>query len=272
MTDRYAVIGNPIAQSRSPWIHAAFARQCGQDLSYEALLAEPDAFESTVRAFMAAGGKGMNVTAPFKLDALALSDHLSDQARVAQAVNTLSFTARGIVGDNTDGVGLVNDIQERLEFPLADRRILVIGAGGAARGILLPLLQAAPAHILLVNRTPERASQLVAALGHPRGLEAGPLQAATGRPFDLVLQATSAGLLGQGAPAVDFVLSSDSLAYDLAYADQPTAFMRLAQARGAARVSDGLGMLVGQAAESFFIWRGVRPATGPVLDALKRPT
>ncbi|CAM5783937.1 shikimate dehydrogenase [Castellaniella caeni] len=287
MTQRYAVIGNPIAQSRSPEIHAAFARQLGHDLSYERLLASPETFTETVRGFVAAGGRGMNVTAPFKLQAYALADTLTERARAAQAVNTLRFGSDGILGDNTDGVGLVNDIQQHLGFALAGKRVLVIGAGGAVRGILLPILQAGPARVLLINRTVSKAQALVHAFGElsrvvpgeklsraavgngSAVLQAGPLDAAAGQCFDVVLQATSAGLKGQGAPLADFRLGADSLAYDLAYAAEPTFFMRQAMARGAARVADGLGMLVGQAAESYRLWWGVSPDVRPVLAQLE---
>lgn len=270
MTDRYAVIGNPIAQSKSPIIHAAFARQFGHAIRYDRILGEPDAFAETVRAFMAKEGKGMNVTAPFKLDACRFADRLTDRAQAAQAVNTLVFGLDGVLGDNTDGIGLVTDIQDRLGYRLAGRRMLIIGAGGATRGILLPIVQAEPANILLVNRTAERAHDLAALFQHAGVLRAGALEDVAGATFDVVIHATSAGLHGQGAPAVDFRLSTDSLAYDLAYAAEPTAFMTQAADRGASLLSDGLGMLVGQAAESYRIWRGVMPDVQPVWDLLRQ--
>jgi shikimate dehydrogenase len=266
MTDRYAVIGNPIAQSKSPIIHAAFARQFGHDIRYEALLAEPGDFERTVRDFATAGGRGMNVTAPFKLDALALSDRLSDRARAAQAVNTLSFMPDGIVGDNTDGFGLVFDIQNRLGMPLAGRRVLIVGAGGAARGVLLPVLQAGPASLLIVNRSEEKARALAEPWQDAHPVAAGGLPAARGGRFDVVINATSTGLsdcaldLGQG------LYAPGALAYEMVYGRE-TPFMADARAQGAA-VADGLGMLVGQAAESFRIWRGVMPDVDPVLRML----
>ncbi|MDY0309704.1 MAG: shikimate dehydrogenase [Castellaniella sp.] len=267
MTDLYAVIGNPIAQSKSPLLHTAFARQFGHDLRYDAILAAPDAFRETVQAFVAAGGRGMNVTAPFKLEAAELADTLTDRARAAGAVNTLTFGPEGILGDNTDGVGLVGDIQDRLGFSLVDRRVLVIGAGGAARGILLPLLLARPASVLVVNRTAARAQALAEAMAHAGPIQAGPLEAAGGWEYDVVIHATSAGLNEGEAPAVDYRVADDGLAYDLAYgADTP--FMRQARDRGAAQVADGLGMLVGQAAESYRVWRGVLPDVRPVLEQL----
>ncbi|MGB7482258.1 shikimate dehydrogenase [Castellaniella ginsengisoli] len=268
MTDRYAVIGNPIAQSKSPLLHTAFARQFGHDVRYDAILAQPEAFRETVLAFRAAGGRGMNVTAPFKLEAADLADTLTERARVAGAVNTLAFGPEGILGDNTDGIGLVGDIQDRLGVALAGRRVLVIGAGGATRGILLPLLQARPAGILVVNRTAARARALADALAGQGSLEAGPLDAAGGREYDVVIHATSAGLNQGEAPAVDYRMAAGGLAYDLSYGED-TPFMRQARARGAARTVDGLGMLVGQAAESYRIWRGVLPDVRPVLEQLK---
>lgn len=268
MTDRYAVIGNPIAQSKSPVIHAAFARQVGHDIRYDAVLAAPDAFEHTVRAFMAEGGRGMNVTAPFKLDALALSDRLSDRAQAAQAVNTLSFTEDGIVGDNTDGFGLVFDIQSHLRMPLAGRRILIVGAGGAARGVLLPLLQAGPASLLVVNRSQDKAQALVEPWTdrHPT-IAAGGLPAVRGRQFDVVINATSTGLSDTALDLGQDLYASGALAYEMVYGRE-TSFMADARAQGAAVVADGLGMLVGQAAESFRIWRGVMPDPDPVLQML----
>ncbi len=267
MTDLYAVIGNPIAQSKSPLLHTAFARQLGHDLRYEAILAEPDTFRETVLAFAAAGGRGMNVTAPFKLMAAELADTLTERARAAGAVNTLKFGPEGILGDNTDGVGLVGDIQDRLGVSLAGRRVLVIGAGGAARGILLPLLRAQPADVLVVNRTAARAQALADAMAALGRIQGGPLNAARGREYDVVIHATSAGLNAGEAPAVDYRVADDGLAYDLAYGGD-TPFMRQARDRGAARAVDGLGMLVGQAAESYRVWRGVLPDVRPVLEQL----
>ncbi|HUH41032.1 MAG TPA: shikimate dehydrogenase [Castellaniella sp.] len=269
MTDRYAVIGNPIAQSKSPFLHTAFARQFGHDLSYEALLATTQTFASTVSQFMAQGGKGMNVTAPFKLAALEFADTLSDRARAAQAINTLKFGPDGVFGDNTDGVGLVDDIQRRLGVPLAGRRVLVIGAGGAGRGILLPILQAGPAHLLLVNRTEHKAHDLLHDHRQAGRIEAGPLSAVAGGAFDVVINATSASLSGAHLPLADGVFAAGALAYDLVYGQGDTAFMADARTLGAAHISDGLGMLVGQAAESYRLWRGVQPDVEPVMALLR---
>lgn len=268
MTDRYAVIGNPIAQSKSPFIHAAFARQLGQDLSYEAILATDDTFRTVVRAFAAAGGLGMNVTAPFKLAALALSDRLSERARAAGAVNTLSFTPDGIEGDNTDGYGLVSDIQDIKGVPLAGRRVLLVGAGGAARGVLLPLLQARPAALMVVNRTAGKARALAAPWAERYPLTAGGLGDFGGRQFDVVINATSTGLSDQPVDLGAGFYAPGALAYEMVYGRE-TPFMADARAQGAAVVSDGLGMLVGQAAESYFVWRGVRPDVAPVLRRLR---
>ncbi len=268
MTDRYAVIGRPIAQSKSPLLHACFARQLGHDLSYEAILATHETFEATVRAFAAAGGKGMNVTAPFKLAALQLSDQLSRRASAAQAVNTLSFTDAGILGDNTDGVGLVHDIQVRLGVPLAGRRILLVGAGGAARGVLLPLLQTGPASLLVVNRHEDRALALIAPWVAHHPVRAASLQAAQDGGFDVVINATSAGLSGQPLNLGGGLYAPGALAYDMVYGKGDTPFLQDARAQGAARMADGLGMLVAQAAESFFIWRGVMPDVAAVWREL----
>jgi shikimate dehydrogenase len=267
LTDRYAVIGNPIAQSKSPVIHAAFARQFGHDIRYEAILSAPDAFERTVRAFIAAGGKGMNVTAPFKLDALALSDGLSERARAAQAVNTLSFTGDGILGDNTDGFGLVFDIQSRLGMSLAGRRVLIVGAGGAARGVLLPVLQAGPASLLVVNRSEDKARALIEPWKDDQPIAAGGLLAARGGRFDVVINATSTGLSDSGLDLGRDLYAPGALAYEMSYGRE-TPFMADARAQGADRIADGLGMLVGQAAESYRVWRGVMPDLGPVLRML----
>lgn len=265
MPDRYAVIGNPVAHSRSPWIHAQFALQTGQDLAYEPLLAPKDAFASTVGAFRAAGGRGANVTLPFKEEASALSTALSDRARAAQAVNTLIFSEAGIRGDNTDGYGLVQDLVANLGFGIQGRRILLAGAGGAARGVLLPLLEGRPATLVIANRDVGKA--LALARGFPGVTGCGYADLA-GERFDLVINATSTGLTDTALPLPAGFCLPGAMAYDMVYG-RDTAFMRQARADGAARTSDGIGMLVEQAAESFFLWRGVRPATAPVLAALR---
>ena len=269
MTDRYAVIGNPIAHSKSPTLHAAFARQCSQDIRYEAILGPLDGFRAAVEAFRQAGGRGMNVTVPFKVEALALADTLTERARLAQAVNTLRFDADGIFGDNTDGIGLVNDIQQRLGFAIGGKRVLILGAGGAARGSVLPLAEAGPARLVIVNRTQAKAEALRAQFAGVAAVDVEPCDGLAGQRFDLVINATSAGLHGESLPLPAGIFAPGALAYDMVYGSTETPFMVAARALGASRVSDGLGMLVGQAAESFFLWRGVRPDTAPVLQMLQ---
>ncbi|MFT3799866.1 MAG: shikimate dehydrogenase [Burkholderiaceae bacterium] len=267
--DRYAVIGHPIEHSRSPQIHAAFAEQTGQRLSYGRLLAPLDGFAATVADFRAAGGRGLNVTVPFKLEAAALADTLTPRAAAAGAVNTLVFADDGVLGDNTDGVGLVRDLERRLACPLAGRRVLLLGAGGAARGVVLPLLEAGVASIGVFNRSRERARELAAAFDQAAGGRLSALDDCPSSGIDLIVNATSAGL-HDAAPAVPpACLAGARLAYDMVYAARPTAFMRAAAQAGCAHASDGLGMLVEQAAESFRLWRGVMPDTAPVYAALR---
>ena len=272
--DRYAVIGNPIAHSKSPWIHAAFARQTGQALTYEALLAPLDDFAATVARFRAEGGRGLNVTVPFKLEAFALADRRTPRAEAAGAVNTLAFGTDGILGDNTDGAGLVRDLASHLGCPPRGRRILLLGAGGAARGVLLPLLLERPAELVIANRTEERAARLALEFARLPACAVGAKPDAVGfaglagRAFDLVINATSSGLSDSEMPLPAAVFAPRCVAYEMVYG-RDTPFMKQARAAGA-RVADGLGMLVEQAAEAFFVWRGVRPHTAPVLAALSR--
>ncbi|AUN93962.1 shikimate dehydrogenase [Pseudazoarcus pumilus] len=270
--DRYAVIGNPIAHSKSPRIHAAFAAQTGQQLVYEALLAPLDGFAAAVAEFRHAGGRGLNVTVPFKLEAHSLADRLSPRAEAAGAVNTLAFDGDGIFGDNTDGAGLVRDIRHNLNYPIEGRRVLLLGAGGAARGVVLPLLGEAPVALTIANRTVTRAEELVERFGPQAGaatLDACGFAALVGRDFDLVINATAASLSDQAPDLPPGLYAPDALAYDMMYGRGDTPFMRAARRDGAARTADGLGMLVEQAAESFRLWRGVRPDTAPVLEALR---
>ncbi|MHB1430118.1 MAG: shikimate dehydrogenase [Rhodocyclaceae bacterium] len=269
MTDRYAVIGNPIAHSKSPAIHAAFARQCGQDLTYEAILGPLDGFRAAVAAFRHSGGRGMNVTVPFKLEALELADKPTERARQAGAANTLRFDADGIFGDNTDGIGLVRDIRDRLGFPLCDRRILILGAGGAARGVVLPLLEESPALLAIANRSVDKAAALKTQFAPFGELLVGGFGDFAGGGFDLVINATSASLGTQSLQLPAGLFAAGALAYDMVYGKGETPFLRDARAQGAARGADGLGMLVAQAAESFFLWRGVRPDTESVLALLQ---
>ena len=270
MTDLYAVIGNPVAQTKSPRIHAEFARQLGQDLRYEAILAPRDGFAAAVAAFRAAGGRGLNVTVPFKLEAFALATERTERAEQAGAVNTLKFDGTTILGDNTDGAGLVGDIQDRLRYAIRGRRVLVMGAGGAARGVVLPLLREEPASIAIANRTVEKALALERRFATFGPVEGGAYARLSGRQFDLVINATSASLTGELPPLPPGVFASGSLAYDMVYGNEPTRFLVHARANGAAQVADGLGMLLAQAAESFFLWRGVRPDTAPMIELLRR--
>ena len=270
MTDRYCVFGNPVAHSRSPAIHAQFAAQCGEDLTYEALLAPLDGFADAVARFVAAGGKGANVTVPFKEEAFRLCQRRSARAERAGAVNTLCFNADGIFGDNTDGAGLVRDIEVNLAQPLAGRRILLLGAGGAARGVVEPLLACQPAALFIANRTADKAEALARAFADIVAVDAGNYAKTAGRSFDVIINATSASLAGEALPLPPGLFAAGSLAYDMMYGKGETPFMGLARAQGAACVADGLGMLVEQAAEAFALWRGVRPESAPVLAALRR--
>jgi shikimate dehydrogenase len=272
--DRYAVIGNPIAHSKSPEIHAAFARQTGQDISYERILGPIGGFEGAVLGFRETGGKGMNVTLPFKLAAFELATHASDRALAARAANFLRFDGDAIHCDNTDGAGLVNDIQQRLGFALAGTHVLLIGAGGAAQGVVLPLLNAGIEKLTIANRTMEKARALLALVAQsaakPERLEARGLHELAGMRCDVVINATSSGLNNEAPALPAGVFAPGSLAYDMVYGKGAAPFLQFAVAQGAARCSDGLGMLVEQAAESFFLWRGVHPDTKPVLAMLRQ--
>eukprot|EP01037_Dinobryon_pediforme_P023852 gene23852-25432_t len=265
--DAYVVIGNPIAHSKSPEIHANFARQTGQTLTYERLLAPLDGFSATVHDFIAGGGGGANVTLPFKLQAPALADQLSERARLAGAVNTLKFEHGSIFGDNTDGAGLVADIVINAGVALSGKRILLLGAGGAARGALLPLLEQKPALLVLANRTYAKAEELVSQFARYGNLEAAEFADLQG-VFDVVINATSASLEAEVPPLPPAVFGATTLAYDMMYGKQATVFMQFAAQHGAI-VRDGLGMLVEQAAEAFLLWRGVRPQTADVFTALR---
>jgi shikimate dehydrogenase len=272
MTDRYAVVGHPIAHSQSPRIHRLFAAQTGQDLSYETLLAPLDGFAATVRRFLAEGGKGLNVTVPFKAEAFILADACFPRATQASAVNTLGVGADGrLWGDNTDGVGLVRDLKEAQGLTLFERRLLVLGAGGAACGILGPLLEEGPRELVVANRTAARAEALADrfhCLGPVRGMGLAALAAAD--PFDLILNATAASLSDAVPDLPPGLVATHTVCYDLAYGHGPTVFMHWARQQGAARAEDGLGMLVEQAAVAFELWRGVRPDTAPVRAVLRQ--
>ena len=264
MPDRYAVFGHPIAHSKSPLIHAAFARQTEQDISYEAILAPLDGFGGSLAAFIAAGGRGANVTVPFKETAFKLAHRLSPRAERAGAVNTLSFDQAGLLGDNTDGAGLVADLTRNLHCALGGKRILLLGAGGAARGVIEPLLDQQPAELVIANRTLGRAQDLAGLFG--RGVSASAFEAAD-TPFDLVINATAASLAGECPPLSPRIFGANTLAYDMMYG-RDTPFLDFARGHGAA-TADGLGMLVEQAAEAFYLWRGMRPDTAPVVAGLR---
>jgi shikimate dehydrogenase len=270
--DRYVVAGNPVEHSQSPFIHAMFARATGQALTYERLLCPMDAFAATLQRYAEEGGRGCNVTVPFKFEAHRLAARRSERAALAQAVNTLRFDADGWFGDNTDGAGLVRDIEHNAGRRLAGQRILVIGAGGAAAGALGPLIDAAPAQLVVVNRTLSKAAALVerhAALAASRrvALAAHTLDDA-GTGYDLVVNATASSLQGDAVPVDARVLRPGALALDMMYGPAAQGFIGWAEVHGAV-ARDGLGMLVEQAAEAFHAWRGVRPETAPVLAALQ---
>ncbi|WP_372610727.1 shikimate dehydrogenase [Halomonas sp.] len=273
MTDRYCVFGNPVAHSKSPAIHAAFARQTGEAIEYTAIEAPLEDFAGAWQRFVADGGRGANVTVPFKEVAFRLCEVLSPRARRAGAVNTLILGGNGkskdfkVYGDTTDGVGLVRDLQ-RNGITLAGARVLVLGAGGAVRGVLDPLLKASPASLLIANRTAGKAQGLAGDFADLGSIHGGGFSAVDG-PYDLVINGTSASLAGDLPPLPEAIFAEGATAYDMMYGAEPTVFLRWSAERGA-HCLDGLGMLVEQAAESFFQWRSKRPATGPVLDMLRR--
>jgi len=273
MTDFYAVIGNPIAHSKSPAIHHAFAQLTHQDIQYERVLAPLDGFADTVHGLIAQGYKGANVTVPFKLEAFAMATRLSERAQDASAVNTLIFDAEGIVGDNTDGVGLVRDISQNIGVSFAGKRVLLIGAGGASEGVLHPILAAHPALLIITNRTLDKALNMVKRVEARDEMLFVSVQAYAfddlqGQAFDIVINATSAGLSDSQLPLPSGIFAPNALAYDMMYG-RLTPFMAFAQQQGA-RVYDGLGMLIEQAAEAFSVWRGIRPPTAPVIEMFKQ--
>jgi shikimate dehydrogenase len=269
--DRYAIIGNPVAHSKSPLIQEAFARATGQRLRYERLLAPLDGFAATVQTFVEANGLGLNVTIPFKLQAFALARERSARAQSARACNTLAWRGDHWFGDNTDGAGVVRDLTRNLGETIAGRHVLVLGAGGAARGIAGALLAERPLRLAIANRTHAKAIELAAQLERDGPISAAPLGSLSGQQFDIIINATSLGL-GTRVPAGLWphrLFAAQALAYDLIYADHATPFLQWARDEGAARTADGLGMLIEQAAESFYLWRGVRPDTGPVFRMLR---
>jgi shikimate dehydrogenase len=275
MTSRYAVIGNPIQQSKSPLIHGMFAQATGQDMDYSLLEAPLGGFAGAVDAFRAAGGQGMNVTAPFKLDAFAYATERSARAELAGAVNTLKFDGAHVLAENFDGLGLVRDATHNLACDLKGKRVLLLGAGGAARGALLPFLEQAPARLVIVNRTPDKAREL-AAIAERQGARPGQVTGCgyadlAGQTFDVVFNATSASLRGELPPLPATVFAHCGLAYELAYGKGLTPFLRLAKNAGVTQLADGVGMLVEQAAAAFLWWRGVRADTRAVIDKLTVP-
>jgi len=272
MTDRYCVVGNPIKQSKSPQIHAAFAQQCSQDLDYTAELVDDDQFIDWVTAFFDGGGSGLNVTVPFKTEAFQFADELTPRAELAGAVNTLAMQPSGkVLGDNTDGVGLVSDLK-RLNWGIKEKKVLVVGAGGAVRGVLGPLLDELPELLVLVNRTSAKAELLATLFPDNNNIQGGGYELMQDHSFDLVINGTSASLYGQLPPVPKSSFGDDCAVYDMVYSNQPTAFMALAESFGVKHIADGIGMLVGQAAESFYLWRGVRPQIDAVVEQLKQST
>ncbi len=271
MTDRYAVIGNPIAQSKSPLIHGLFARATGQDIEYSRIECPLDGFGAAVQRFRDAGGRGLNVTAPFKLQALTLATKRSDAARDAGAANALRFVDGGIEAENFDGVGFVRDLVHNLGTPIAGARVLLLGAGGAVRGTLRPILAQGPARLLVVNRDIARARELVDGLGAAASVGWCSYAGLGRERFDIVVDGTSASLYGAMPPITGTVFEPGATAYEMVYGKGLTPFLHLAREAGAARLADGVGMLVEQAAEAFAWWRGVRPATRPVIEQLAVP-
>jgi shikimate dehydrogenase len=267
--DRYALVGHPVEHSKSPLIHQLFARQTGENMTYELIDAPPDHFETAVLGFSAAGGRGLNVTVPHKEAAFALCKIHGKEAEAARAVNTITFTKAGVRGDNTDGIGFIRDLTTNHEIVVASQRVLMLGAGGAARGIIGPLLAERPKALVLANRTIERARTLVEDLGAPPDLSVCRFdELAESGKFDIVINATSAGLKGEQPPFPGNVVGPYTFCYDLAYSLKPTPFVSWAEANGAGSAVQGWGMLVEQAAESFAIWRGKRPDTRPILRNL----
>jgi len=273
MTDKYAVIGNPIAHSKSPLIHGMFAEQTGQDISYAAILAPPDGFAATIKRLRKEGYKGCNVTVPFKLEASSLDAYLAPEVLDANAANTLTFKNNAVKADNTDGAGLVRDIEQNLGVSLQGKRVLLMGAGGAARGVQVPLVHAKVQRMVIANRTLEKAKEMLmhGSRFHEDwlGIEiaARTYSELCDEQFDVVINATSTGLTDEMLPLLPGIFAPGALAYDMMYGRE-TPFMKFAREQGA-QVVDGLGMLVEQAAESFYIWRGVRPDTAPVIAALR---
>lgn len=271
MSELYAVIGNPISHTKSPLIHMAFAEQTGQPIYYTAIEGPLGGFAGAVDAFRSAGGRGLNITAPFKLDAFAYATDCTVAAQVAGAVNAMKFEGDRVLADNFDGVGLVRDITHNLGCPIAGRRVLLLGAGGAARGALPPILAEKPRQVVIINRTLAKAQELAEAFADTGPVVAEAYSELRGQPFDIILNATSASQRGEFLPVQDDIFAPDCLAYELVYGKGFTPFLKMARENGVRRLVDGVGMLVEQAAEAFVWWRGVRPDTQPVIEKLTVP-
>jgi len=271
-TDQYGVFGHPIGHTLSPFIHAMFARETGHQMSYRPFDVPPEAFADRARDFFSLGGRGLNITVPHKIVAVEAAHDLTPRARHAGAVNTLALQGNRLLGDNTDGAGLVQDLCRNQNVPVTKKRLLILGAGGATRGVLAPLLEQGPEIVVIANRTADRAQALAAAftdLGTTHGVG---FEDIAGEPFDVVINATSASLSGEMPPVPQAAVGRQTVCYDLAYGKAATPFVKWAKAVGCARAVQGIGMLVEQAAESFFLWRGVRPATAHVLTVLRERT
>ena len=269
-TDDYAVMGNPIAHSKSPSIHTLFAEQTQQSILYTAIHVDLEGFKQAVGNFAASGGKGLNVTVPFKQEAWALVTEKSERAERAGAVNTIKIDDDKLFGDNTDGVGLVNDLMINQNIELKNKSILLMGAGGAARGVLIPLLKQNPSSLFIANRTPDKAKDLADDFSDAGNVNGGGYDAIAGLKFDVVINATAASLHGDLPPLPDTLLNNNASCYDMMYRAKPTPFMEWATKHNAVKVLDGLGMLVEQAAESFYIWRNVKPETKIVIEKLRK--
>lgn len=269
MTDRYAVMGHPISHSRSPFIHSEFAGQTGQDMEYAAIDVSPGTFVNAVNDFQSQQGRGLNVTVPYKQEAWQLVNTRSHRAELAGAVNTIRMDEDSLYGDNTDGIGLLRDLTMNLDRVLHQKRILVLGAGGAVRGVLVPLLEQGPKQLTIANRTVEKAVELAHTFGSIAPVQACGFDDLAGQSFDIIINGTAASLGGHVPPVPASCLAGSELAYDMMYAKDPTPFMVRALQHGATHCSDGLGMLVEQAAESFLVWRGVLPDTAPVIAAVR---
>lgn len=271
MTDKYAVFGNPIAHSKSPQIHTLFAEETQQDLVYEKQLVDEEKFQQAADDFFAGGGKGLNITVPFKLDAYSYAGKTTERARKAGAVNTLIKKDDGtIVGDNTDGFGMVSDITDNCGWVIENKRVLILGAGGAVRGVLQPLLEKKPAQLVIANRTVAKALQLAKGFSELGKIQSCGFEDLSGMQFDLVINGTSASLSGDLPPLPENLLADNACCYDMMYGAGPTVFLQWAEEHGAKDIRDGLGMLVGQAGESFFQWRGIRPNTEAVITELRK--